>query len=306
FSVPDLKPIVVISSPPEGAIYKSNEKITLEAIGFDPEDQSVDGASFQWKSDIQGELGSGKKLLVSSLKTGQHIISVRIRDTSGQLAEANVSITVNTAPAHKSQNKPKVTLLCSTMDPTEGKPMKFVATASDQDAQDKLTYLWYLDGQPVDWTGLSPKWRDPKPGAHNVAIMVSHGKEKVKKVVAFTVAASAPLPPPSASSIINQILLSDSIPPSPWNQKNVFAPGDAIYVWVESKSLNSPHTLEIVWSNPSGTELKREQFDLRGWGASEIHWSEFKTSAGTMNGRWRIHLFIDGKVGNSLSFVLQP
>lgn len=109
-----------------------------------------------------------------------------------------------------------------------------------------------------------------------------------------------------AGSIIRQALLLEGVPPSPWNQKNVFSPGDSIYIWVEIKILNSPHTLEIVWSDPKGTEAKREQFDLRGWGASEIHWSELKTSAATLQGQWNINLLVDGKVERAVAFSFQP
>jgi len=203
-------------------------------------------------------------------------------------------------------NKPKITLRCNTVDPIEGKPVGFVATVSDQDSQDELTYQWYLDGQPIGWTGLSPKWQDPQPGTHNVTIRISDGKVKLGKAVAFTVAAAAPPPPRPDSSIIDQALLLDSIPPSPSNRKNVFSHGDAIYAWVESKILNTPHTLEIVWINPSGKEIKREKFDLRGWGARETFWSELQTGRQMMQGRWKIALLIDGRVDRAIFFILKP
>jgi tol-pal system protein YbgF len=210
-----------------------------------------------------------------------------------------------TAPAGKVR-KPIVTLRCNTGEPVEGRPVEFSATVSDQGAQDGLTYQWYLDGQPVGWTGFSPKWQDPKPGTHNVTIMVFDGKEKVGKVVAFTVEAAVTRPPPPVSSIIDQILLLDNIPPSLWNQKNVFSPGDIIYVWVESKILNTPHKLEIVWISPSGKKIKREKFDLRGWGAKETFWSDLQTGRQMMQGQWDIDLLIDGRGERSVSFILKP
>ena len=108
------------------------------------------------------------------------------------------------------------------------------------------------------------------------------------------------------SSIIDQTLLLDSIPPSPWNQKNVFSPGDAIYVWIETKISNTPHKLEIVWINPSGKEIKREKFDLRGWGARETFWSELQTGRQMMQGRWKIELLIDGRVDRAMYVLFKP
>ena len=126
---------------------------------------------------------------------------------------------------------------------------------------------------------------------------------KVKKP---EVKMAAPPPPPPVSSIIDQILLLDSIPPSPSNQKNVFSHGDTLYVWVESKILSKPHKLEIVWINPSGKEIKREKFDLRGWGARETFWSELQTGRQMMQGRWKVALLIDGRVDRSVSLTLNP
>ena len=149
-----------------------------------------------------------------------------------------------------------------------------------------------------------------------MAIMVSDGKEKVRKIVAFTVKAAAPPPPASttwgslsagsAGSIIDQTLLLDSIPPTSQNQKTIFSPGDMIYMWVESRVLNEPHKLEIVWIDPSGGEVKRETFDLRGWGARETVWSEMQTGRQMMQGRWEIKFLIDGRVDQVTYFILQP
>jgi len=110
----------------------------------------------------------------------------------------------------------------------------------------------------------------------------------------------------AVSSVIRQILLLDGIPPSPWNQKQTFTLGDNVYVWVESKILNKPHTLEIVWVDPSGKEIKRERFELRGWGAGETFWSELQTGRQQMQGQWKVDILVDGQVEAPLSFILNP
>ena len=110
----------------------------------------------------------------------------------------------------------------------------------------------------------------------------------------------------SSGSIIGQTLLLDSIPPTSQNQKTTFSPGDMIYVWVESRALNKPHKLETVWVNPSGKEIKREKFDLRGWGTKETVWSELQTGRQMMQGQWQIKFLIDGRVDRSTYFILEP
>jgi len=251
---------------------------------------------------LYGGMGDTEKAKAELEKVATNYPDSPYVKTAKESLKKLMSETVVTGKFHK----PRVILRCSTGEPIEGKSVEFVAIVSDQDSQDRLTYQWYLDGQPVGWTGLSPKWRDPKPGAHNVAIVVSDGKEKVRKVVAFTVEVAAPPPSPPVSSIIHQALLLDSIPPSPWNQKNVFSPGDTIYAWVEGKILSTPHKLEIMWINPSGKEIKREKFDLRGWGERETFWSELQTERQMMQGQWKIVVLIDGRVDRANYFFFKP
>ncbi len=314
FSVPDSKPMVFVTSPSDGSIYNLHEEVLLKAVGFDKEDQSLDDASFLWTSDMQGELGRGKEWKLSTLRLGRHKISVQLQDSSGQMAAETVTVEIipegSQKPGNGSQKgkyRLEASLSCITAEPVEGQPVAFLATISAPHAQQALSIRWYLNGQPVGWTGLSPKWQDPTPGAHNVTIVVFDGKEKQGKTVDFTVASATPLKPPTpTSSIIKQTFLLKSIPPSPWTQGKAFSSGDTVFVWVESQILNKPHTLEIVWIDPSGKEIKREGFELCGWGAGEELWSELKTSNQMLQGQWKIHLLVDGKVEKLLSFVLNP
>jgi len=108
------------------------------------------------------------------------------------------------------------------------------------------------------------------------------------------------------SSFIKQTFLLNSIPPSPWTRATAFSFGDTIYAWVETALLYEPHTLEIVWIDPSGKAVKLEGFELRGWGAGENIWSELKTSQQVMPGQWNIDLIVDGSHERSLSFLLEP
>jgi|GEM_PF-4895185 len=200
-----------------------------------------------------------------------------------------------------------VTLHCDTKDPIEGTPIGFVATISNQQLQTERSYRWFLDGQPIGWSGLSPTWQDPTPGTHNVTIIVFDGKEKQGKTVDFTVASATPLKPPTPTgSIIKQTFLLKSIPPSPWTRATAFSLGDTIYAWVETALLYEPHTLEIVWISPSGKEIKRERFELRGWGAGETFWSELQTGRQQMQGQWKVDILVDGQVEAPLSFILNP
>ena len=71
--------------------------------------------------------------------------------------------------------------------------------------------------------------------------MVFDGKEKVGKMLAFTVSAAAGKPTPPVGSILGRVLLLDAIPPLYQNRKSVFFPSDTAYVWVESNVSKTPH-----------------------------------------------------------------
>jgi len=157
-------------------------------------------------------------------------------------------------------------------------------------------------------SGSTP--RSPEPGTGNdippaadalatSAPAPAAGKTQVPATSARI--AAAPVNP-----VIHATQLLNSIPPSPWNRENVFSRGDTIYMWVESKVLHEPHTLEIVWVDPSGKEVKRETFDLHGWGSGESIWSELKTSQQMMQGQWGIRLLTDGRQERAVSFILNP
>ena len=77
-------------------------------------------------------------------------------------------------------------------------------------------------------------------------------------------------------------------------------------MWAESRVLNKPHKLEIAWVDPSGGEVKREAFDLRGWGARETVWSELQTKRHMMPGRWKVVFRLDGSIDRTLYFILKP
>lgn len=109
----------------------------------------------------------------------------------------------------------------------------------------------------------------------------------------------------SGGSIIGQAFLLDSIPPTSQSRKNIFSPGERIYLWAESKILNAPHKLEVAWINPSGKEVRRETFDLRGWGARETFWSELQTGRHMEQGQWKVKLLIDGRVDRALYWHLK-
>jgi hypothetical protein len=110
----------------------------------------------------------------------------------------------------------------------------------------------------------------------------------------------------SARSIIKGAMFLESIPPNSQGRKNTFSRGNTIYVWVETRFLNAPHKLEIVWVNPSGQAAKHEAFELKGWNSAETVWSEMRTRRDTPQGQWSIKLLVDGNVDRAMGLRINP
>ncbi len=96
FTVRKNAPEVMISSPVE-AIYAFDQVIVLDATGYDVEDRDLSAESFNWSSDVDGDLISGPfgQIKASDLSEGYHVLTVQVADSDGQQASASVPIWVS-------------------------------------------------------------------------------------------------------------------------------------------------------------------------------------------------------------------
>jgi hypothetical protein len=93
--VPGKPPQVTIGQPPEGAILDGRLPQRLRGDAFSWEDEPFDdGRAFVWRSDRVGELGSGHWLTTRRLSSGDHTITLEVRDRAGRTATAAVHVTV--------------------------------------------------------------------------------------------------------------------------------------------------------------------------------------------------------------------
>jgi hypothetical protein len=96
FTVSNNPPIVFIGSPIDGQLFVGDQNITLQATGLDTEDETLDGSTFQWNSDVSGNLGTGNNfgVVASLLAEGDHVITVTVTDSHAQPAQDSVTISV--------------------------------------------------------------------------------------------------------------------------------------------------------------------------------------------------------------------
>ncbi|KKL21552.1 hypothetical protein LCGC14_2444320, partial [marine sediment metagenome] len=85
--------VVTITSPLEGEIFDLGQGITFVGTASDSEDGDL-ASSIEWRSDIDGVIGSGGIANVSALSGGIHSITASVVDSDGLLSSHNISITI--------------------------------------------------------------------------------------------------------------------------------------------------------------------------------------------------------------------
>jgi sugar lactone lactonase YvrE len=93
FTVGKKAPQAFILSPNESAVYSPEASFFLEGYAYDLEDGALGETAFQWESDLDGILGTGRLLLVN-LSPGSHLITMRATDRDGFESTESNSIQV--------------------------------------------------------------------------------------------------------------------------------------------------------------------------------------------------------------------
>jgi hypothetical protein len=94
FTLPDKPPVLLITSPLEGASYIPGQPVALIAQALDLEDGTPDDSALAWVSSLDGPLGTGYMVHVGDLITGTHTITVTLADSGGNLAAEARTISV--------------------------------------------------------------------------------------------------------------------------------------------------------------------------------------------------------------------
>ncbi|MBI1298597.1 hypothetical protein GC175_26990 [bacterium] len=95
--VVDWPPTVEIAMPAARSFFVVGEPITFTGSAFDIDAGPIGGFALSWSSSIDGFLGRGNSLTVSTLAVGDHTISLRVPDGQGGNVEDSVLIHVTAA-----------------------------------------------------------------------------------------------------------------------------------------------------------------------------------------------------------------
>lgn len=96
FTVANNPPEVQLLSPRTGDSFVGVQMLFLEAAIEDREDGPLDGGSVEWRSSLDGVLGTGAELdlIASDLEEGRHEIRVTATDSAGASSSAAVTVDV--------------------------------------------------------------------------------------------------------------------------------------------------------------------------------------------------------------------
>lgn len=146
-------PVATITAPSTNVSFAIGEAITFTGTGTDAEDGDLTGNALLWSSNRDGGLGTGARLLVETLSSGEHTITLTVTDSMGSSVSAFVIITVGgkTSPPAVRITSPVDSLdETPTYDVSAGDAINFAGRATD------------FDGSPI--TGEDLEWISSKDG----------------------------------------------------------------------------------------------------------------------------------------------
>jgi len=159
-------PTIAITGPADGAGFVPGETIRFTGAAQDREDGNL-SAIIAWRSSLDGPLGSGGALDVSTLRSGTHTITAAVADSGGKTAEARTTVVVNTPPQLRIVAPTDRSVL------VPGDLVRFEGTAADVEDGDlsaAVTWTSSVDGPLGTGGTLSVSLRS---GTHTITASVT-------------------------------------------------------------------------------------------------------------------------------------
>jgi len=87
-------PTAAITNPATSASYASGSLVIFTGTGTDTEDGNLYGSSLVWTSGLDGFIGTGTSLSISTLSVGSHLITLTVTDKSGAAGVTTITVTI--------------------------------------------------------------------------------------------------------------------------------------------------------------------------------------------------------------------
>lgn len=98
-------PTARITAPPSGEWITAGKSTTFTGSATDPEQGSLTGNALVWRSDRDGQIGTGTTCVATLTSTGMHTITLTATDSGGQIGIARIQVRVP-APGITGGQKP--------------------------------------------------------------------------------------------------------------------------------------------------------------------------------------------------------
>ena len=195
------KPTLTISSPTQSQVFAVGAAVPLTATAADLEDGDL-SAAIHWSSNIDGPLGIGASLPITTLSRALHVITATVEDSHGQVATSTVTIAVQDAPVVT------ITAPAPASAFLVGAPVNFAATAIDSESGDlstEITWLSNLSG--ALGTGSALSLSNLPVGQHVVTARVSDPTGLIGTATVMITIHTAPsvsITAPATGTTVNQ------------------------------------------------------------------------------------------------------
>ncbi|MBN1187649.1 MAG: hypothetical protein JXB49_35570 [Bacteroidales bacterium] len=139
-------PVAKITSPSNNDSFEEGETINFIGEGIDAEDGNLSGSSLIWKSNHDGQIGTGTTFTTNSLSANTHVITLIVMDSGGNKNYDAINIYVTTP----GNTAPKASFTVSPSSGTTDTKFSFDASNSS-DSEDPTSALqvrwdWENDG----------------------------------------------------------------------------------------------------------------------------------------------------------------
>ena len=169
-------PLAAITAPSNNSMFINGTQINFTGTGNDPEDGALFGASLEWSSDIDGFLGDGGSLNLSSLSLGNHTILLVARDSDGAVGSNRIIVQI-VPPGTPLNNAPSAFITAPANGSlfVNGTQINFTGVGLDPEdgilPDARLAWSSSLDG--VLGTGTSLNLSNLTVGNHTVTLTVT-------------------------------------------------------------------------------------------------------------------------------------
>jgi PKD repeat protein len=174
-TAPNQQPVASISAPGPGFESFVGDPVTFQGSATDPESGALTGSALTWQSSIDGTLGTGSSVTVSTLLAGSHSITLVATDPTGGTGSAQVAIDIV-------ENQPPAVTISSPADAAQflaGEEIQFTGSANDPEdgAIPETSLAWSSDLDGALGTGAQLTTLALSVGEHVITLTATDGRE---------------------------------------------------------------------------------------------------------------------------------